>query len=77
MQARELSVFKFKLDKKIKKVKIENENGKTVQSEPLRLISDILQSAVYWCCLSCPLQLSSERVQLHQPKSKKYLFYSL
>jgi len=56
---------------------MENENGKTVQSEPLRLISDILQSAVYWCCLSCPLQLSSERVQLHQPKSKKYLFYSL
>ncbi len=42
MRARELSVFKFKLDKKIKKVKIENENGKTVQSEPLRLISDIL-----------------------------------
>ena len=29
-----------------------------LKSEPLRLISDILQSAVYWCCLSCPLQLS-------------------
>ena len=44
--------------RKLKKFKMENENGKTVQSEPLRSISDILQSAVYWCCPYCPLQLS-------------------
>lgn len=29
-----------------------------LKSEPLRLISDILQSAVYWCCPSYLLQLS-------------------
>lgn len=58
MRVRGLSVFKFKLDRKIKKCKIEKENGKTVQSERLYSISDILQSAVYWCCLSYHLQLS-------------------
>lgn len=55
MQVRELSVFIFKLDKK---TKIENENGKTVQSEPSCSISDILQSAVYWFCPFYTLQLS-------------------
>lgn len=58
MLAPESSVFQFKLDKKIEKFKMQNKNGKTVQSEPLRSISNILQSAVYLCCPSCPLQLS-------------------
>ena len=43
---------------KSKKWKIENEKEKTLQSELLRSISDILQSAVYWCCPSYPLRLS-------------------
>ena len=44
--------------RKLKKFKMQNKNGKMVQSEPLRSISNILQSALYLCCPSCPLQLS-------------------